>query len=295
MRLRVSIVASIFALLLGAFSIGGATMAWFTAGSDTMENTFTAGTVSFSLGDPIPGTKEEGCLPVNWQIDYTGSKQAYLRVKPVVEVAEIETIYIAIRAVLGNGNSYWAVGVGEYFTYKLNTYTETNKFFINLERGANKFVDTYIWDDGNELNFEFKANQNNDNHRIRSINIYVGTMPPPSTDPNTFPYRLPDTGNFDPVRSEVDYSIPFDDFIGMPGGSVEIQLCDPDDPWVEGNNGWWYYDEVVDSGDQIEVCFKFCVGSGYTADISYYLEAEAVQASHGAIDYLWPNRGWDPP
>jgi predicted ribosomally synthesized peptide with SipW-like signal peptide len=104
MRLRVSIVASIIALLLGAFSIGGATMAWFTAGSDTMENTFTAGTVSFLLGDPNTGTEVDGCLPVNWQIDYTGSKQAYLRVRPVVEAEEIETIYIAIHAILQNGN-----------------------------------------------------------------------------------------------------------------------------------------------------------------------------------------------
>jgi len=81
------------------------------------------------LSGPNTGIKEEGCLPVNWQIDYTGSKQVYLRVRPVVEVAEIETIYISILARFSNNQEYWARVPGNqnnYFSYTLGSYTQTN-------------------------------------------------------------------------------------------------------------------------------------------------------------------------
>jgi predicted ribosomally synthesized peptide with SipW-like signal peptide len=289
MRLRVSIVASIIALLLGAFSIGGATMAWFTAGSDTMENTFTAGTVSFLLNGPYTSTEEDGCLPVNWQIDYTGSKKAYLRVRSVVEAEEVETIYIAIHAILQNGNrSRWAREPGSdsfYFAYTLNS-SKTVFFQQGNEQVQGNVT---ISNDNGYLNFSF--NFTDSNSTLSQFDIYVGLIPPANDDYTTYDYRvlLPT-----PDQKVYLYQIPLDQIIGS-GGSVDVQLCDPGNPWVMGNDDWWYYNGVVNPGAQIGVCFKFCVGSGYNGDISYYLEAEAVQASHGAIDVLWPNRNWAPP
>jgi predicted ribosomally synthesized peptide with SipW-like signal peptide len=77
---------SILSVALGAALIYGATMAWFTAEAEVDPTTFTAGTVT--LGDTVLPESRVNVNPgdpyeVTWTFKYTGSKNAYLRVKPI--------------------------------------------------------------------------------------------------------------------------------------------------------------------------------------------------------------------
>jgi len=87
--------------------------------------------------------------------------------------------------------------------------------------------------------------------------------------------------------------------------NVDINLCSgQEDDWQEAG-GWWYYGSSdqpyivnIDS-PEVKVCFEYCVTGqeGYKVkSMEAYLEAEAVQASNYAIDYIWddPEHYWYP-
>ena len=72
--------------------------------------------------------------------------------------------------------------------------------------------------------------------------------------------------------------------------------------WIQGDGGWWYYGTEegptlvpAQSGDnsKADICFTVAV-EGIEGSVSFSLYAEAVQATHSAIDHVWvdPDHPW---
>ncbi len=129
------------ALVLAALLVVGGTMAWFTASSGPVTNTFTAGTVAIALHD-VGGYDEtqkeipfstNGVINVNPGDDYmkivyvenTGSKAVYVRVKltPVWKKGEVvlpptvgePPVYMATFPLVGDK---WVLHTDGWYYYK---------------------------------------------------------------------------------------------------------------------------------------------------------------------------------
>ena len=89
MTSRMKIVLSMVVILVAIAATVGGTLAWFTDEAATPENTFIAGTVILDAEDNFFGTSENildnwnpgDCTPKLVKIEYTGSKNALLRMK----------------------------------------------------------------------------------------------------------------------------------------------------------------------------------------------------------------------
>ena len=165
MRSRLSIIISILILILASFSIGGATVAWFVSEAGTLENIFTAGTVI--IDEPLiisgGGSWQPGeCHTVTWSITNIGSKRAYVRARPNIEIQfwPGTTELSAWTAGYEFTNNWFGRYIaekdedGNYTSepgYRIGEYTEGNPLIVDLLVGADYVYIGYfvVWDDGN--------------------------------------------------------------------------------------------------------------------------------------------------
>ncbi len=76
-------------------------------------------------------------------------------------------------------------------------------------------------------------------------------------------------------------------------GNVSFQLAGGMDDWIKGEDGYFYCTEPVGPGDVVILRVRACVAEGLeemykTALLSISSYAETVQATHGAVDDVWP-------
>ncbi len=258
-------------------------------------------------------TVAPSCKDISWNFTSTGSKRSYVRVLPKASAVCNCHIYIAVHLEVG-GETAW-VGVpngtpitkgswNQYFVYPLGVYTESNPLELDILYGAN-YTDTgdaYFWDDGNKLYFNFETV----NKEMGTIHIYAGETAPTNAAPGQLGWQFTVNGYSFSYNTAVVFP-----YQGAPsadvylstlyGGAVpvNISLCGQSkSSWIPGSDGWYYYGTVdgeptvVDQGDNVAVCFTYCVTDGDVDHISVSLEAEAVQWSNGAIDYVWPRNPW---
>lgn len=323
--MKVRIMVCIFVLMVMIFSVVGSTAAWFTTESQTMENVFTAGTVKISQPEVVSdsgGWKPGKCNTVKLKVENTGSKKSYIRVKPKVD--------IDYEKIIGRDYSTWLKGIriggwqGQYIEYEKGSYTESNPRKAELIEGAQEHVrgHAYIWDDGSQLYIRINMN---DDYFVDEYQIYTDKKPPTSHAPGQYHFK----GEFDPMVNKFNFttSYVYDslvaprrkvEFGNIENGDkvciaihvtgyvmeysednyVEWDLAEVSGPyWVKGDDGWWYYGTdqgpiIVQPGECIYISFTFCLSQNFKGTIDFSLEAEAVQTTHGAIDYIWPDNPW---
>ncbi|HSW35193.1 MAG TPA: hypothetical protein VLH18_01180 [Candidatus Limnocylindrales bacterium] len=321
-NLKLNLAASVMLLLLMSVAVGGATYAWFTRSSAAIVNEFTAGTVKLTapVDDISPSAAvytvyvqgDGECQTVGWTFDYTGSKKAYVRVKPGAIVSR--EIFIAIHLEV-NDETAW-VGVpgseflpipggsawNQYFKYPLGVYDADSpgqRLELGILAGSNftPVGTAFMWDDGTALYFRFQAY---DGQSMEKIHIYAGLTPPTdhtpgqlgwerTVDPPGESYTF-DTPDVYPNQNAAAPNVSIESLYG----GVDISLCSNTPGWVE-DAGWWYFGDaagptVVGTATgvtKLAVCFTFCVVTP-PVTLRVWLEAEAVQASHNAIDIVWP-------
>jgi hypothetical protein len=258
-------------------------------------------------------TVDPSCKDLSWNFTSTGSKRSYVRVLPKASASCDCHIYIAVHLEVGGETAWIGVPNGtpitkgswnQYFVYPLGVYTEASPLKLDILYGAN-YTDTgdaYFWDDGEKLYFNFETVDK----EMETIHIYAGETAPTDPAPGQLGWQFTVNG----------YSFSYDTVVVFPyqgapsanvylsslyGGSIPVSIspCSQSaSSWVQGSDGWYYYgttDEgptVVDQGDNVAVCFTYCVTDGDVDNISVALEAEAVQWSNGAINYIWPDNPW---
>jgi len=206
-----------------------------------------------------------------------------------------------------------------YIIYNLNTYTKNQPLELVLGRNNDYrhsgTVD--IWDDGS---FIYVHVETNPEWILEDKHLYVGTVPPP------FPLAYGTIWNkkpFDFSDTHVSYKVSIPDrvidgkvYIGFhaelipnpesgggsgDGGTPEIYISiDPASGWVINTDGYYYYcggseNGVVKSGAKVPFKISFVVDAeeGWSGCCKFWIEVEAVQASNGAINYVWPGNPID--
>ncbi len=91
-----------------------------------------------------------------------------------------------------------------------------------------------------------------------------------------------------------EYTDEIDTAISKNSASVSYRIIDPrivlnqvEDSWKDRDDGYFYYNEPVESGGTVEFNLEFTVDGSWWGKGEVYLEVEAVQASN-----LAPGQGW---
>ncbi len=313
--MRSSLVASILILLLVSFSIGGATLAWFTFESDLIQNVFTAGTVQIDDWEFTSESQdwEPGqCNDLTWSFTNIGSKKSYVRVRPDVDVDMdyiYDPLYIAVHmeannetawiGIPGNDPDFTTIPGGQnwnqYFQYEPGEYTEQDPLVLLILAGRNFNEVGYaeIWDDVVNLYIDYYFYNG---WHMYATHIYVDQEPPSNHSPGQFHFEY----SFSPGVQEFSFETPIPISNGGPEEhNVTWDLCPGQSThWILGADGWWYYGTssgptAVHPEETVTVCFAFCIPEGFNGTIEAALEAEAVQSSHDAIDNVWPDNPWN--
>jgi predicted ribosomally synthesized peptide with SipW-like signal peptide len=256
------------------------------------------------------------CKKVVWTFQNSGSKDAYVRVRPYADQNKI--IYIAVHLAIGGETAFVGVNrssdqylplpghqFGQYLAYPLGVYTAGSPLSLNIWAGNNfmNYGTAKIWDDGTDLFIEINANQE---RIIKDLHIYAGLMPPTHSNPGHFGWN---EGN--PNQSQYTFSTstiyPYQPVPGQTKPQadillsslynshtigVDITLCPDYEEYWQEKDGWWYYGtssgpiNVVKNGGEVIVCFRYCYPST-SDDITLRLEAQAVQSSHQAYQQVW--------
>ena len=297
--------------------VGGATLAFFSNEDTPNPVFFTAGTVDIAGGEvqisqqnhpylvqedlftpdcfpdpPCPPGHPPHCPDkkqiVTWCVENIGNKRAYIRVKPPAGYLDDET----------------AVGAGEkfskqpwwhqYLTYEwyrllpivteLKAGQDKHAGWVIISRDFCNFYVTYITENGWSL---------------METHVYAET-----TNPIHQPQNKKAPGNYRYKNenhnraTEYTYTIPLVEIYGwlplqnayfvthaeVVKGSQWSLNKDSKSFWTKGEDGWYYYNEPVSPGEK--VCIAFDVEQ-LEPDKDYHFEAEAVQASHDAINLVW--------
>lgn len=304
-----NIALSLLGLVVLGFLLGGSVLAYFSDNSSPAETKFILGTVEIGESEPIGATEiaNEGGK-VKWQIKNTGSKAAYLRVSLQDKWLGESSgdLNYKDESAWGEGSSIdpeknWSM----YFDYNFGDAGKSVRLMAGQHDPVG-FVRT--WTENGQLKVKYEMTTGYAS-KIEEYHLWVGQNI--GTIPNgngQFPYKGKDVGNeveitIDPnyydtskpiliaAHAKVIYPL------GSGGGGSnnleppEIEKIVCDDRWVLGEDDYWYYSEPVSAGEIIEFCIEIKMvdptweGKG---TYSFYLEAEAVQASHNAIDLAWP-------
>lgn len=287
MKLRIYL--TLLVLALASALVGGSTWALFTDQAETGAVLFTTGTVEISGGDIITNT-EEGHGLITWCVTNTGSKAAYIRVRArggITECGEPDSAGLEGERY---ANGAWA----RYLLYELNSGPKT----VMLLQGRQNTVQVGWVTVENDLQNLYVQIDTINGWTMHGTKLYADTV-----KPDTSPSVIPGNGwttknnNLGDVTTDL-YTVPLTQDI-LSDGEVyvvthaDIRQCPVSWELVPGNwlqmeeNGvtWWYYFEPVPP--QTTVCITLKV-SGYDAGVEYYLDAQAVQASHNAIGLVWP-------
>jgi predicted ribosomally synthesized peptide with SipW-like signal peptide len=256
------------------------------------------------------------CKKVTWSFNNTGSKDAYVRVRPRVDSTQV--IYIAVHLEFKKETAFVGVdnnkldlpghNFGQYLAYPLGTYTESQPLELGIWAGNNlmNFGSAKIWDDGTELFLELQTSQS---RKIKDVHVYAGLEKPehiggfgnmgykiPSEDypfsPSTiFNFRTSSIFSTFPPQ---DQALPDVLLNSLYGGLVnaDISICPESEEYWQEKDGWWYYGSasaptnVIKNGGEVTVCFRYCYLHS-SEELTFHLEAQAVQSSHGAYTVIW--------
>lgn len=125
MKMRKRSILFISLALLLVFTIGGATMAWFTDKATPITNKFKAGTVKITLNDVFDETKATNVNPGDWyekkvSVTSNGTKQTYVRVKltPECIAADGRTILPINNMIMTLNTTDWVYDNDGWYYYK---------------------------------------------------------------------------------------------------------------------------------------------------------------------------------
>ncbi|MEW5784834.1 MAG: hypothetical protein AB1767_07155 [Bacillota bacterium] len=317
--MRFKFIFSVTVVIMALSFVCGATAAWFYTGADGGVTVFTAGTVRISQpvavqSMPVQNSEQSSCScrSVTWEFANTGSKRAYIRVRPEATGSVLPMIYIAMKTTVGC-ESAWAEGEripgysgpswhGRYFAYPLGLYTETAPLVKGLDSNGKIVGTVEIWDDDTKLYFNFKTPGG-----LKDYYIYAGlTVPPGDAKFSSYPFKGEALPSYSTYLLKTSYIYDcmggnkvYISTISASSVPVKITLSPASEPfWRKGNDGWWYYGNstgptIVNPENGVNISFDFCFdGSG--TDLSVSLLAEAIQVTNGAINYTWPSHYWYP-
>jgi predicted ribosomally synthesized peptide with SipW-like signal peptide len=112
---------SFLILILAAFSIGGGVVAWFTSNDTPEANTFSAGTLGIS--QPVYMASDEDWFSgesktILYSFQNIGSREAYVRVKPLVDFSGESSSPEPIQWTLEEGSqTLWTQGSDGWWYY----------------------------------------------------------------------------------------------------------------------------------------------------------------------------------
>lgn len=318
MQMKLKMVRSLLVLSLAIILvIGGTTMAWFTAQFELPSAAeMVVGTLAFEITDASvysnEGEKLEGeaiawqageCKEFNWTFKNTGSKTSFFRAR----VESILTRFTQSESAWGEGPRFneqgnWAM----YFTHNTGSITEKR-----LLAGQDHDIGTVrVWEEEGKLHVCFATQ---DGWYMTETHLAVAETKeglPANPGGNLPPGQFPHKNCHDLVQS-------FTYVIDLPGyspvylaahavvvrgtetaGDGQITWSLPaGSAWAEGQtpdgkpDGWFYYCRPVKSGEEITLVLNGCLSKEAEGGLcSAELQAEAVQASHGAADAKWPDR-----
>lgn len=311
--MRFNVIISAFILILVAASMGGATFAWFIADSENFNNVFVVGTVDIS--DPILTSSGQNwtpdtCQMVSWSMTNTGTKSSYFRVKLNEESkVKSETAW----GIESGANLRFGGGNAQYFRYKIGSGVK--EYVLGAGSSYTPVGSVTVWKSDGKLYVRYSTF---DNVWLRETHLYAGLATPTTSAPGKLGWQHSFSGNNIHVdtyelshifRSQADSNpsvqvstICNNTIIYIAAhATVEtsaagiltwtLTACDPQQAaWVKGTDGYWYYPNPVPAGETLSICFNVCLpDNSRGGNLNVYLDAEAVQASHHAIDYLWPN------
>ncbi len=288
-------------LLLVAFSMAGATHAWFIAQPVEGNSIFEAGTVFIS--EPVLQSRNSYTEPVCWEFTNVGSKKSYVRVR--LEGSGVR------------GESAWSDGVTgfqiSYFIFTRGTI-ETNEItvgFIQNPVRRFKIGEITTWNDDSNLYIKLNTSvsgglmQYSKYHTTLSPNvkghdgwaqeyahaeneryIYIYAIPLENVTFGDISFGSQTYSNSTYIAVHSVFDRPTESSTGelfwnLAGDSVNQWQ------WIDKQAneayGWFYYKDNIVSGQTIRVCFE--------ADAAEYVDvkliAEAVQASHEAVFEMW--------
>lgn len=303
--------------------VGGAAAAYFT---DDVELTSPVecvmGTVEIDVKEKSDGGtiefQELGIGEAKWEIANVGTKKVYIRAK----------LNSKLDGKDGDGveddPSAWAVGYdvihkrqedessprfgGGNARYNIYTLGYTEDDPLELKLGADDIYyeagTVQVWDDGQKLYVEARTN---DRHHLQEAHLYVGSRKPKHHAPGRLGYR-PEIINDHLAECEVDlpkdieqdkvYVALHAELLKLASGSggdsdgqkPEVYIY-PVKGWTKGDDGYYYYDKIVKSGESVvfKVRFKVEVEGDWSGKYELWIDVDAVQASHDAKDSKWPD------
>ncbi len=302
-------VTSILVLLLATASLGGATMAWFTTEDGGRASVFTAGTVN--LSQPIivsePNWQPGECETITWKVENTGTKSGYIRIKLN------ETFTSSSDTAWGMGTDFGG-GNAQYFEYAKGEGSEGAPFETILGVGSNydPVGTVTVWDNGSHLYIKYNTYAN---VSMDVTHLYAGLEIPTKSAPGQLGWQnYPDNPNedlyeLDKIFDSQDSRHPTVIFANLSSGGENSgqkiyiaahttvtteqkatwTLISDDSLWIEGSDGYLYYAYPVAAGESVYIDFEVCLPEGFdSSEYSFYLEAESVQSTNNAVDYLWP-------
>lgn len=311
------LVTGVIGILLLSLAIGGTILAYFTDEAGARQSEFLFGTVEIEKVGDLQAIEEsiyDNEREVKWTIKNTGTKAAKIRVglfdqwfgggNGELECWGKETAWReGTRFVPPPGN--WAM----YFTYDAQSGGAQT---VNLIAGQNHNAGTItVSKDANNLYLEFNTTGN---WRIMKLDIHAaGSLagipknPQGIPSPGSFAYKYPNLGNVTTYNVTIPLSAIGSHNIYYIAAHAEVQQCessgqgvgDNGDPninifscnsaWTLGADGYWYHCASVAPGETVEFCITIeKLNDEWEGTYELYLEAEAVQASHNAIDTVWP-------
>ena len=300
--------------------IGGTTVAWFTAEYKMPSAAeLIMGTLSFKItntevcsttkgarlaeaGDTFAWDADE-CKEFHWTFENTGSKRSFFRARPVAEFTGLGSS-IQEESAWGEGTRFSEQGNWSmYFTHTGGATTTTK-----LLAGQNIDIGTVkVWEEENKLHVCYTTQ---DGWYLTETHLAVAESMKGllgGKEKNPAPGQFPYQNNHGMVQS-FTYEIDLPDYNHVylaahakvekraeTAADAQITWSLPaGSPWAVGQSpdgepdGWYYYCQPVENGEEItlelEGCLDVDAGNG---SCTVWLEAEAVQATHGAASAEW--------
>lgn len=318
--LKYKLAGSLLIIVLMTASLSGATYSWFTTSSSTPDNLFAVGTLFVEVSEPmVSKIDSQNSYKVKWTITNTGSISSYIRVR-----LETEENLLGKKDSIWNEGERYSATPERYFIYYVKGQSNsdnptTNNLWAN---NIDEIVGTIsIWEEAGRL----FVNMTTNNYAMFKSDLYAGKQEPTIGAPGGFGFLYSvGEGNTHLYYKSYTFPDPSDDNPGLleifeNQGGIKVDFSDIQDgtpiyifshadghapapqatwnlhtnvpcsgAWEYKGSGYWYYLYPVSSGQEITICFLVCAGDASSGEITFYLEAEAVQASHNAAK----TNGW---
>lgn len=324
-------ILSIVSLIVLGFVVGGSVIAYFSDESSASTTQFVLGTVAIEQdgeldveivteeGDSCDNTGDKSGV-VTWNIKNIGSKTSFLRVR-------LNDWWTCLpEDPQGKEETAWGFGTKVedkpgfrpmYFTYNFGA-APISVDLIAAQHDHVGWVRVWTTEDGG-LKVKYETKQG---YSLKEMHLWVGHDETKliKLGRGQYPYANKDADWGGPGSNTAVFTIPKKDFdktklikiaahsvvyypvtsgvtyYGASGQLPNIEKTVLSEGWKKGSDDYWYYLNPVVPGQS--VTFKIEIkkadptwkGSG---TYGFKLEAQAVQASHNAIDAVWPDHPVD--